>query len=102
LVALLGIAQRTIRAKFDYSKEGFSPRKLIPSNPKTLGDYLLLKRIEADLSQPELAQKAGVSERKVKAWEYDKLSPTEIEWQVLKAILPLKTMPRNLKANARV
>jgi DNA-binding XRE family transcriptional regulator len=38
----------------------------MPVNPKTLGDHLLLKRIEANLSQPEVAQKAGVSERTVR------------------------------------
>jgi hypothetical protein len=34
---------------------------------KTCLTYLLLKRIEADLSQPELAIKSGVTVRKVKA-----------------------------------
>jgi DNA-binding transcriptional regulator YiaG len=57
-----------VHVKFDHFKQRFSPRKLIPVNPKTTGDYLLLKRIEADLSQPELAAKSGVSVRKVKAW----------------------------------
>ena len=55
---LLGIAQRLIMVKYDNSKERYSRRKLIPVNPKTLGDRLLLKRIEADLSQPELAKMA--------------------------------------------
>jgi len=83
------IAHRTVQVKFDHFKQRFSPRKLIPVNPKTTGDFLLIKRIRADLSQPELARKAGVSERTVRAWEHDKLRPTEAQWQVLAGILCL-------------
>jgi DNA-binding transcriptional regulator YiaG len=70
-----------------HSKERFSPRKLIPVNPKTVGDHLLLKRIQANLSQPDVAVKAGVSVRKVKAWKNDQIIPTADEWRVLTGIL---------------
>jgi DNA-binding transcriptional regulator YiaG len=86
---LLGIAQRSVSVKFDDSKERYSRRKLIPVNPKTLGDHLLLKRIEADLSQPEVAQKAGVSVRTVRKWEYGIACPTEDHWRALTHILRL-------------
>jgi DNA-binding transcriptional regulator YiaG len=86
---LLGIAQRSSQVDFDDSKEIFSPRKLIPVNPKTLGDQLLLKRIEANLSQPEVAQKAGVSVRTVRKWEHGHACPTEDHWQALAHILRL-------------
>jgi DNA-binding transcriptional regulator YiaG len=86
---LLGITQRTIRVVHDRSGGRFSPRKLIPVNPKTTGDYLLLKRIQANLSQPEVAVKAGVSEHTVRAWEHDDLRPTEAQWQALRDILNL-------------
>src|SRR5208282_4979846 len=87
---LLGIAHRTVVVKFSHSQR-FSPRKLIPVNLKTTGDYLLLKRIKADLSQQELAVKSGVTVRKVKAWEHDQSIPTEADWQVLAKILNLET-----------
>ncbi len=87
---LLGITQRTIRTVYDHSKQRFSPRKLIPVNPETTGDYLLLKRIEANLSQSEVAVKAGVPERTVRAWEHDQLLPTKTKWQVLAGILALE------------
>jgi hypothetical protein len=89
LGALLGITQRTIRVIYEHSGGRFSPRKLIPVNPKTLGDHLLLKRIEANLSQPEVAVNAGVSELTVSKWEHDKTLPTEAEWRVLAGILRL-------------
>jgi DNA-binding transcriptional regulator YiaG len=54
-----------------------------------VGDHLLLKRIQADLSQPEMAVKAGVSEITVRAWEHDQSLPTEAQWQVLAGILHL-------------
>lgn len=86
---LLGIAQRSVWVKYDDSKERNSRRKLIPVNPKTLGDHLLLKRIEADLSQPEVAQKAGVLVRTVRKWEHGIVCPTEGHWQALTGILCL-------------
>jgi DNA-binding XRE family transcriptional regulator len=86
---LLGITQRTVITEFDHSKDRYSPRKLIPVNPKTLDDHLLLKRIEADLSQAEVAQKMGVSVRTVLKWEHGIVCPTEDHWQVLKCILRL-------------
>jgi ribosome-binding protein aMBF1 (putative translation factor) len=46
-----------------------------------------LKRIEADLSQPEMAVKLKFSVRKVKAWEHDQIVPTADEWRVLESIL---------------
>jgi hypothetical protein len=88
---LLVIAHRTVLVNFDHYKQRFSPRKLIPVNVKTLGDYLLLKRIQADLSQPELAVNTGLTVRKVRAWEHDQSTPTEAEWQVLAAVLTLKS-----------
>jgi len=92
---LLGISQRSVTVKYDDSKERFSPRKLIPVNPKTLGDHLLLKRIEANLTQPEVAQKAGVSVRTVRKWEHGLACPTEDHWQVLIGILHLdSTFPK--------
>jgi hypothetical protein len=96
LGALLGITQRTIRVIHGLSGGRFSPRKLIPVNPKTTGDHLLLKRIEANLSQPEVALKARVSEQTVRAWEHDQSLPTEAHWQVLAGILRLdSTFPKS-------
>jgi hypothetical protein len=48
-----------------------------------VGDHFLLKRIKAKLSQPEVTQKAGVSERIVRLREHDQLLPTEAQWHIL-------------------
>jgi DNA-binding transcriptional regulator YiaG len=84
---LLGISQRSVSVKYDDSKEKYSRRKLIPVNVKTLGDHLLLKRIQANLSQAEVAQMAGVSTRTVRKWEHGHACPTEDNWQALAHIL---------------
>jgi DNA-binding transcriptional regulator YiaG len=86
---LLGIAQRSAWVKYDDSKDRYSRRKLIPVNPKTLGDQLHVKRIKADLSQAEVAQKAGVSVRAVRKWEHGIICPTEHHWQILAGLLRL-------------
>ena len=88
----MGIAQRTVEAEFGDFKQRFSTRKLIPTDIKTLGDYLLLKRVKADLSQPELAEKTGFTVRKIKTWEHDWIIPTEAEWHVLARSLDLETV----------
>jgi len=61
------------------------------SNRKTVGEWLHVERIEADLSQAELAGKSGNAERRVQAWEHDKAVPTETECRTLAEILPLDT-----------
>ena len=87
---LLGIAQRTVEVIYADFKQRFSPRKLVPTEVKTLGDYLLLKRIKADLSQAELGAKTGFTVREIKTWEHDRRIPSEAEWQVLAPILGLE------------
>jgi len=89
---LLGISQRSVTVKYDDSKERYSRRKLIPVNPKTLGDHLLLKRIEANSTQSEVAQKLGVSVRTVRKWEYGCACPTEDHWQALALIFRLNDL----------
>ena len=91
---LLGIAQRTVEAPLPDFKQRFSARKLIPAEAKTLGDYLLLKRIKADLSQPEVAARTGFTVRKVKTWEHDRITPTKAEWDILAEVLDLETAMR--------
>jgi DNA-binding transcriptional regulator YiaG len=69
----------------------FGAQRDFAINVKTMGDQLHLKRIEADLSQAEVAQKAGVSVRTVRKWEHGLVCPTEHHWQVLKEILHLNS-----------
>jgi DNA-binding transcriptional regulator YiaG len=90
----LGNAQRTVEVIYGDFKQRFSTRKLIPTEVKTLGDYLQLKRIKADLSQPELALKTGFTVRKIKTWEHDRIVPTTAEWTVLTPILGLEEAMR--------
>ena len=73
--------------KYDDSKERFSPRKLIPVNPKTLGEQLLRRRMGGKVDQPEVAEEAVVWVRTVRKWEHGIVCPTENHWQVLELIL---------------
>ena len=91
---LLGIAQRTVEAFYGHFKQKFSTRKLIPVEAKSLGDHLLLSRVKANLSQPELAVKTCFTVRQIKAWEHDQTTPTETEWQILVKILDLNDSMR--------
>ena len=84
------IAQRTIEVVYANFKQRYSPRKLIPTEVKTLGDYLLLRRFKANLSQPEVAARTGFTVRKIMAWENVRAIPSANEWEALKPILGLE------------
>jgi len=79
------------------SNEKFSPRKVFPTTPKTLGDHLMVKRLEADLTQAEVAAKMRVSDKTLRAWEYDQSLPSHAEWQRLIGILPLADLATTLE-----
>ena len=56
----------------------------------------MVKRLEADLTQAEVAAKMKVSDKTLRAWEYDQSLPSLAEWQRLIGILPLADLPRNI------
>jgi DNA-binding transcriptional regulator YiaG len=85
----LGNTQRIITVKYDHSNQKFSPRKVFPIAPKTIGDHLVLSRCVADLSQEEVAALIEVSNKILRAWEYDKQIPTNAAWERLVKVLPL-------------
>ena len=87
-VALLGISQRQIRAGFDVATGKSQQRNRIPTNPQTIGDWIHVSRINADLSQKELAELAGVGQRRVQHWERSRALPTAAEMAVLSQIMP--------------
>jgi len=91
---LLGIAQLTVAVIYGDFKQRFSPQKVVLAEIKTLGEYLLLKRIQADLSQPELALKTGFTVRKIKTWEHDRAVPNAAEWELLNPVLSLRDAMR--------
>jgi DNA-binding transcriptional regulator YiaG len=55
--------------------------------PKTLGEWIYLKRIEVDISREQLAQKLCVCDITVRAWENNVSAPTEAQWHQLKEML---------------
>src|ERR1051325_7198790 len=80
---LLGNTPRIIRVKLALSCERFNPRKLFSVNPKTLGDFLIVKRYEADLAQVEVAAELRVSDVELRSWEYNQVIPSESRPQLL-------------------
>ena len=86
-VALLGFSQRQIQASFDPKLCRSQHRNRIPVEAKNLGDWLHLKRIAANLSQAEVAELIGVSERLVQAWERNRVVPTS-EYCARLGVLP--------------
>jgi transcriptional regulator with XRE-family HTH domain len=62
-----------------------------------LGDYLMVKRLEAALTQAEVAATMKVSDKTLRAWEYDQSLPSPVEWQRLIGILPLADLAATLE-----
>ena len=63
------------------------PRKAFPTSVKTVGDQIQVKRIEARLTQRELARKVGVTPQTVQAWELDAVTPSAEEVRLLCEVL---------------
>jgi len=52
-----------------------------------LGQWLHIKRIEANLTQLDVCRYLRVGERRVLAWERDVLKPSVTEWESLRNLL---------------
>lgn len=84
------IAQRTISASHKHISVDRKPRKAVPTTPKTLGDYILLKRYEKRLDMRKISSQLGISPSLLCAWENDLCEPAP---EHLKALTDLYGLP---------
>jgi len=89
-VALLGIAQRQIRASRVHIPTDRYRRKSLPTSIKTLGDLIQIKRYEKRLTLWEVAQRMGIPTAQVRAWERDDDKPNEQQTDELAKTLGFK------------
>jgi DNA-binding transcriptional regulator YiaG len=82
-VALLGIAQRSIRVKFKQKRNPFSPHNQLPQSVQTLGDWIKAKRIGKKLTPGHLATKMGIASGVVCTWEDGRSRPSKEQMQDL-------------------
>jgi DNA-binding transcriptional regulator YiaG len=86
-VALLGIAQRTVRVKYA-SKTRKSPQsKPLPESIKTIGDWILVKRLAKKLTPGHVALKMGIATSLVCSWESNTCQPDSQQLERLAEIL---------------
>jgi transcriptional regulator with XRE-family HTH domain len=52
-----------------------------------LGQWLHVKRIEANLTQLDICRHLKIGERRVLGWERDALKPSSDEWERLRQLL---------------
>ncbi len=100
LLALLGIAQRSIHAQRIPDCGPKQSRKVFPEEVKTLGDLLRKRRSERGLNQRELAAMLQVSRDRIQAWERDDGTPDVEEWRKLAEALNLPASPPEAKPNS--
>jgi DNA-binding transcriptional regulator YiaG len=74
----LGIDQRTIRIQRSPNSLHFRALRLYPVNPQTLGEHLRKKRIDMQLSMPQLADLLGlgITDTAIEKWEKNQNRPT--------------------------
>ena len=53
----------------------FRQRNPVPTMPKTIGDFIRMKRVEAGLSQKEIAPRMVVSLAAIFKWEANETAP---------------------------
>ena len=88
VVALLGICHRIIVCKRRPSGLHSRQQRPIPSNPRTVGDFIRKKRVESGASQPQMAEIVGVSTWTVKQWEHNRFKPARrLHERVVEALL---------------
>ena len=94
-VALLGIAQRQIRVEFSHILRKQKQDKPLPESIKTLGDWILVKRIEKNLTLGHLAAKMGIASVLVRSWEDGTHKPDSRQLEFLESFLGFTTSKRN-------
>jgi DNA-binding transcriptional regulator YiaG len=93
LIALLGIAQRQIHTKLASGEEPILFRRRFPVEIKTVRDLILQKRIEAGLTQQQLAAALGLSRRRIQSWEGGTELPSDDHWKLLGSVLRIVSLP---------
>ena len=83
----MGIAQRRIRVKYCHELRGRKQAKPLPVNMKTRGDWILVNRLAKNLSPYHLANKMGIAQALVLAWEDNLSQPDDQQWEQLRKIL---------------
>jgi DNA-binding transcriptional regulator YiaG len=86
-VALLGIAQRQVRVSRAHIPSQRNHCKPLPTNVKTLGDQIKIKRYEKKITLQQLASKMGIRQTTVRGWEHDVERPDANQIEKLKTIL---------------
>ena len=96
LVALLGIAQRTIRVNFAVKPKKYSKFNPLPVNIKTIGDLICVRRQTKNLTPGHLASKMGIASSVVSSWEDGNARPNDWQLELLAKILGFD--PKDMEA----
>ena len=86
-IALLAIAQRTVRAYRAHIPLNRRSRRHIPTAINTPGDYLHAKRYEKGLHRYQIAKKMRITGSLVLVWERGESEPDAMQWDMLGRIL---------------
>jgi DNA-binding transcriptional regulator YiaG len=86
-VALLGIAQRTVRVEYTANRRNQKRAKALQLNVRTAGDWLKVKRLEKNLTRGHVAAKMGIATSLVCSWESSTRQPDSNQLKILAAVL---------------
>ncbi|HTR41807.1 MAG TPA: helix-turn-helix transcriptional regulator, partial [Pseudomonadales bacterium] len=100
-VALLGIAQRSIRIKFRPKTRKQNTTKPLPTSIKTLGDLIQVKRVERNLTPGYLAARMGIAANLVSSWEDGSRRPDDRQLEILASLLGICALDNYTTLNSR-
>ena len=89
-VALLGIAQRSIRVQYAQKSRKEWRAKPLPVSIKTIGDWIQVNRIAKNFRPGHLALKMGIATDLVQSWEDGSTKPNEQQLKILTGIFGAK------------
>jgi len=93
-VALLGIAQRSIRIKYTQKSRKEPRAKPLPESIKTVGDWIQARRLAKNLTRCHLALKMGIATALVRSWEDGSSQPDKRQLAILANFLGVAPLLR--------
>lgn len=88
-IRLLAFDRRSIHVSCPQISSDRRQTKPFPTTPKTLGDYIQLKRFEKGLTRKQVALVTGGLRSVVRLWEWDICLPSATQWEALSSLLNL-------------
>ena len=100
-LGLLGIWERTIRARWTPANRVWRQNKPYPTAPQSFGELLRKHRLDVGLTQAQVAEKLGVSKSTIDKWECNWTKPPSRYHLAITGFLPFDPLHKSTDPTAQ-